>query len=114
MASTALLRPRRVGVLYFWHISKSGGFGKVLIPSTREFFFVHRKLIVSGEPIVGSPVEFTPAPAPEGKINALATHAVIDNSKRVRALDVPETKIHELRSSARARAVAILSGKESA
>ena len=112
MASTALPRPRRVGVLYFWHISKSGGFGKVLVPSTHEFFFIHRKLILSGEPIVGSPVEFTPAPAPEGKVNNLATHAVIDNTKRVRALDVPSPKTRELRASA--RVVAILSGKESA
>lgn len=101
--------PRRTGVLIFWHMSKSGGFGKILILSTREFFFIHRKLIVSGEPIVGSPVEFTPAPPPPGKVHPTATLAVIDNSKRVRALDVPETKIH-----ASARAVAILSGKESA
>lgn len=104
----SLPRPRRVGVLYFWHISKSGGFGKVLIPSTRELFFLHRKLIIAGEPIVGSPVEFTPAPAAEGKIHPQAMHAVIDNSKRIHALDVLGDQ------SAPAPAVAILSGKAGA
>ena len=79
-------------MLYFWHISKSGGFGKVLIPSTRELFFLHRNFILSGEPVVGSPVEFTPAPAAEGKPDPQATHAVIDNTKRVRALDIVNRK----------------------
>jgi hypothetical protein len=104
--------PRRTGVLIFWHISKSGGFGKILIPSTKELFFLHKNHIVSGEPFVGSPVTFTPLPPLAGKVHPQATKAAIDNTKRVRALDVPETKIREPRASA--RAIAILSGKESA
>lgn len=104
--------PRRTGVLIFWHISKSGGFGKILIPSTKELFFLHKNHIVSGEPFVGSPVTFTPQPPLAGKVNSQATKAVIDNTRRVRALDVPSPKTHELRASA--RVVAILSGKESA
>jgi hypothetical protein len=104
MASQQLPLPRRVGVLYFWHISKSGGFGKVLILSNQELFFLHRKLIVSGEPIVGSPVEFTPAPPPQGKTDPAATFAVIDNAKRVRALDVPNTPKANVNVSKRALA----------
>jgi hypothetical protein len=104
--------PRRTGVLIFWHISKSGGFGKILIPSTKELFFLHKNHVVSGEPFVGSPITFTPVPPLAGKVHPQATKAVIDNSKRVRALDVPENKVHKLRSNA--RAVAILSGEESA
>jgi hypothetical protein len=78
--------PRRTGVLLFWHLSNNGGFGKVFIPSTGELFFVHRNHISSGQPIVGSPVSFVPAPPLEGKVYPQATACIIDNTKIVRGL----------------------------
>jgi hypothetical protein len=80
----SLPSPRRTGVLLFWHVSENGGFGKVLIPSTKELFFLHRKLITSGQPIVGSLVSFVPAPPLEGKVLPRATDCAIDNTKIVR------------------------------
>jgi hypothetical protein len=77
--------PRRTGVLVFWHLSESGGFGKVLIPSTKELFFLHRKLILSGEPIPGSSVTFTPIPPLAGKVLPQASAAAIDTKRIVRA-----------------------------
>jgi hypothetical protein len=84
--------PRLTGVLAFWHLSAHGGFGKVFISATAELFFIYRKLIVSGLPIPGSIVTFTPIPAPEGRMLREAGEAVIDNTKLVRALDVPCVK----------------------
>jgi hypothetical protein len=81
----AFLPPsRRVGVLSFWHISENGGFGKVLVSFTKEVFFIHRKFIISGEPIPGAQVTFTPTPPLEGKVYPQATQAVIDNTKIIR------------------------------
>ena len=70
---------RRTGVLLFWHLSENGGFGKVLIPSTKELFFLHRKLILSGEPIPGATVTFTPLPPLAGKVLPRASAAIIGN-----------------------------------
>jgi hypothetical protein len=78
--------PRRTGVLLFWHLSNNGGFGKIIIPDTAELFFIHRKFISSGHPIVGSPVSFVPAPPLEGKVYPQALACVIDNTKIVRGL----------------------------
>lgn len=80
--------PRCVGVLVFWHLSTHGGFGKIFVPSSQQFFFVPRKFIISGEPIPGSQVTFTPLPAAPGKTDPQAGFAVIDNTKRVQ-LTVP-------------------------
>lgn len=77
--------PRRIGTLLFWHISENGGFGKILVPSTQELFFLHRKLILSGQPIPGSSVTFEPLPPLEGKVHPRASRAVIDNTKIVGA-----------------------------
>ncbi len=79
----SLPSPRRTGVLLFWHLSENGGFGKVLIPSTKELFFLHRKLILSGEPIPGAAVTFTPIPPLEGKVLPRASAAVIGNKAGV-------------------------------
>jgi hypothetical protein len=87
---TSLSSPRRTGVLIFWHISESGGFGKILIQSTRELFFIHRKFIISGVPFPGAQVTFTPEPPLEGKVYPQATEAVIDNTKIIRGLKVPD------------------------
>jgi hypothetical protein len=80
--------PRHVGVLVFWHVSENGGFGKVFLPSTKELFFLHRKLITSGLPVPGSTVTFTPIPPSPGKTLSQASDAVIDNTRLVRALKV--------------------------
>lgn len=79
---------RCTGVLVFWHVSENGGFGKVFLPSTKELFFLHRNLIVSGVPLPGSRVIFTPIPASPGKVLPQASEAVIDNTRLVRALKV--------------------------
>jgi hypothetical protein len=84
----SLQSSRRVGVLVFWHVSENGGFGKVFLPSTKELFFLHRKLISSGLPMPGSTVTFTPIPASPGKALPQASEAVIDNTRLVRALKV--------------------------
>jgi hypothetical protein len=84
--------PRLTGVLAFWHLSAHGGFGKIVDLRTKEMFFVYRRLIVSGVPMPGSTVVFTPIPAPEGRMLREAGEAVIDNTKLVRALDVPCVK----------------------
>jgi hypothetical protein len=76
---------RRTGVLLFWHLSENGGFGKVIIPLTNELFFLHRKLILNGEPIPGSIVTFTPLPPLEGKVHPRASDAVITARKRAGA-----------------------------
>jgi len=81
--------PRLIGLLLFWHLSENGGFGKVLIPSTNELFFLARKLIISGVPLTGSQVTFTPLPAAPGKVDPQAGFAVIDNTKIVRQFKVP-------------------------
>jgi hypothetical protein len=88
----SLPSPRRRGVLLFWHLSENGGFGKVLIPSTHELFFLHRELIISGEPIPGAAVTFTPIPALAGKVHPQATHCVIDNTQTVSRLKVTSGK----------------------
>ena len=75
---------RRIGVLIFWHLSEHGGFGKIIIPATQELFFIYRKLIVSGEPVPGATVTFTPIPPLEGRLLPRAGDAVIDNSRPVR------------------------------
>lgn len=76
--------PQRLhGVLFFWHLSANGGFGKVITPD-QQLFFLHRKLIVSGDPIPGSGVTFTPLPPLEGKKLPRAADAVIENSKAAR------------------------------
>lgn len=67
---------RLTGVLLFWHISEGGGFGRILVPSAGQFF-LHRKLIISGDPVPGSAVTFTPLPPLEGKIYPRASAAVI-------------------------------------
>jgi hypothetical protein len=84
----SLHSPRRVGVLVFWHLSENGGFGKVFLPSTKELFFLHRKLILTGLPLPGSTVTFTPIPPSPGKILRQASEAVIDNTRLVRTLKV--------------------------
>jgi hypothetical protein len=84
----SLQSPRHVGVLVFWHVSENGGFGKVFLPSTKELFFLHRKLITSGLPMPGSTVTFIPIPASPGKTLPQASEAVIDNTRLVRALKV--------------------------
>jgi hypothetical protein len=84
--------PRLIGTLAFWHLSAHGGFGKVFVPATKEMFFIYRRLIVSGVPMPGSTVTFTPIPAPEDRMLREAGQAVIDNTKLVRALDVPCVK----------------------
>jgi hypothetical protein len=81
--------PRLTGVLAFWHLSAHGGFGKVFVPATKEMFFIYRRLIISGLPIPGSVVNFTPIPTPEGRMLREAGEAAIDNRRVVRALDVP-------------------------
>lgn len=81
---TSFTFPRRTGVLLFWHLSENGGFGKVLIPSSKELFFLHRKLIVSGDPIPGATVTFTPTPPLEGKVHPRASDAVIHNPQVAR------------------------------
>jgi hypothetical protein len=80
---------RLTGVLAFWHLSRGGGFGKVFVPSTKEMFFIYRRLIVSGLPMPGSTVTFMPIPTPEGRMLREAGEAVIDNRRVARALDVP-------------------------
>jgi hypothetical protein len=72
----------------FWHVSENGGFGKIFLPSTKELFFLHRRLILSGVPIPGCTVAFTPIPPSPGKALPQASEAVIDNTRLVRALKV--------------------------
>jgi hypothetical protein len=79
---------RLSGVLIFWHLSKSGGFGKILVYDRKTLFFLHRQLIESGVPIPGSIVSFIPIPASPGKVLPQASAAAIDNSKIIRALEV--------------------------
>jgi hypothetical protein len=79
---------RCTGVLVFWHVSENGGFGKVFLSSTKELFFLHRKLITSGLPMPGSSVTFTPIPPSPGKALPQASEAVIDNTRLVRTLKV--------------------------
>ena len=76
--------PRYKGVLLFWHISEHGGFGKVLVPSSKEVFFLHRKLILSGEPVPGATVTFTPLPPLEGAVNNRAGDAIIHSKAGAR------------------------------
>lgn len=78
---------RLTGLLLFWHLSHTGGFGKILVPHLREQFFLHRDFIQSGDPLPGCCVTFTPAPAAEGKPHRRAMEAVVHPpDKRITAL----------------------------
>jgi hypothetical protein len=79
---------RRSGILFEWRLSVSGGMGKVICPATRELFFICKRFISSGEPIVGSVVTFTTLPPQPGTKYLQATDCVIDNTKRFAALDL--------------------------
>jgi hypothetical protein len=91
--TTPAIPPRRIGFLISWHLSKNGGFGHVYVPLTQQHFFLHRELIVMGEPTLGARVIFTPAPAKEGTRHMQATQAVIDTkTKPLTALEVLDGK----------------------
>jgi hypothetical protein len=92
---TSLTDIRRLfGILVSWHLSKNGGHGHAYVPATNETFFIHRQLIISGQPEVGRPLSFIPAPAKPGTNFRRASQAIIDNkSKRVTALDLLAGKV---------------------
>ena len=85
--------PRRNGILSAWDEDKLRG--TVLVPETNELFFLCERFIITGEPIVGSKVNFAPRPAAQGYSFPQAAFAIIDSR------------------SASARVVAALSGKDS-
>jgi len=83
---------RRTGVLIGWRLSKSGGHGRIFIPTTGEFYFICKNFISSGVPLVGSAVTFTPGPLLEGRRHAAALDCSIDNARIIRAMPVPGLK----------------------
>jgi hypothetical protein len=96
------------GVLVAWRLSKNGGFGRVL--AGEQSYFICRRFIVEGLPIVGSPITFEAAPPLPGKLFPQAVNVKINNRKIVRAMDMPKMIKDESGTADFSRAVAILSG----
>ena len=79
-------RSRRTGVLSAWDDVKSRG--SVLVSETNEVYFICKRFILSGKPVIGATVTFEPHPAKEGMTFPQAAFAVIDNRKRMTALEL--------------------------
>jgi len=96
------------GVLVAWRLSKGGGFGRVL--ANEQNYFICRRFIIEGLPIVGSPLTFEVAPPLPGKLFSQAIDVKINNRQIVRAMDMPRMIKDENGSADFSRAVKILSG----
>jgi hypothetical protein len=97
------------GVLVAWRLSKSGGFGRVL-GTNEQNYFICRRFIVEGLPIVGSPLTFEIAPPLPGKLFPQAINAKINNRQIVRAMNMPRLVRDENGAADLSRAVSILTG----
>jgi hypothetical protein len=83
--------PRRTGILSAWDEEKLRG--TVLVPETNELFFICKRFIITGGPIVGSKVTFAPRPAAQGYSFPQAAFAIIDSrSESTRAVAAPSVK----------------------
>src|SRR5450432_4239430 len=100
------------GVLVAWRLSKGGGMGRVL--ADEQSYFICRRFIVEGLPIVGSPLTFEMAPPLPGKLFPQAINVRINNRKIVRAMDMPRMVKDESGAADFSRAVRILSGDDMA
>ena len=78
---------RKSGVLAAWRLSRSGGYGRVW--SDGKSYFTCKALVIEGLPVVGCAVTFNVAPAKPGTLFAQAINVKINNTKIVRALDLP-------------------------
>ena len=76
------------GVLVAWRLSKGGGFGRVI--ANEQSYFICRRFIVEGLPIVGSPLTFEIAPPLPGKLFPQAINVKINNRQIVRAMNMPK------------------------
>lgn len=70
------------GILIFWRLSKSGGFGLIQTGPPNGLYFLHGKRILSGRPLPGGRVTFTPLPKLADDEHPKATEAIITESKR--------------------------------
>ncbi len=95
------------GILVAWRLSKGGGFGRVI--ANEQSYFICRRFIVEGLPIVGSPLTFEVAPPLPGKLFPQAINVKINNRQIVRAMNMPRMK-DESGTANFSRAVKILSG----
>jgi hypothetical protein len=96
------------GVLVAWRLSKGGGFGRVI--ANEQSYFICRRFIVEGLPIVGSPLTFEIAPPLPGKLFPQASNAKINNRQIVRAMNMPRLVRDENGAADLSRAVSILTG----
>jgi hypothetical protein len=94
------------GVLVAWRLSKSGGFGRVI--ANEQSYFICRRFIVEGLPIVGSPLTFEIAPPLPGKLFPQAVNVKINNRQIVRAMNMP--KMTKDGAADFSRAIKILTG----
>ena len=69
------------GVLVAWRLSKGGGMGRVLADGNN--YFICKRFIIEGLPIVGSPLTFEVAPPLPGKLFPQAINVKINNRKIV-------------------------------
>ena len=97
------------GVLVAWRLSKNGGVGRVL--AHEQNYFICKRFIVEGLPIVGSPLTFEVAPPQPGKLFPQAINVKINNRQIVRAMDMPRMIKDENGAADFSRAVKILSGR---
>jgi hypothetical protein len=105
------ISPRVSGVLVAWRLSKSGGFGRVL--ADNKNYFICRKFITEGVPIVGSPLTFEVAPPMPGKLFPRAINVKINNRQIVRAMELPAIQPVPIGDGPNfSNAVAILSGAD--
>jgi hypothetical protein len=79
---------RLSGVLVAWRLSKGGGFGRVI--ANGQSYFICRRFIVEGLPIVGSPLTFEIAPPLAGKLFPQAINVKINNRQIFRAMNMPK------------------------
>ena len=90
---------RLKGTLEYWKISTSGGFGHVVVGEMK--FFLHKNNILSGDPIPGSSVEFTPLPpVKENKKYCRAGEAVIENPPSANSVRRPAPRYPRVTPSA--------------
>jgi hypothetical protein len=97
------------GVLVAWRLSNGGGFGRVI--ANGQSYFICRRFIVEGLPIVGSPVTFEVAPLLPGKLFHQAINVKINNRQIVRAMNMPKMVKDENGAADLSRAIKILTGE---
>jgi hypothetical protein len=94
------------GILVAWRLSKGGGFGRVI--ANGQSYFICRRFIIEGLPIVGSPLTFEVAPPLPGKLFSQAIHVKINNRQIVRTMNMP--RMIKDGAADLSRAVKILTG----